>query len=402
MTHGVSCEEFAENHTRDMTVRAGWGGFVPSAGVGTGFTRDALEKLAVASSNRIFDPEALTEDYSIGLRLFRLGCSQVFVPLSRGLVATREPFPECWRKALRQRTRWVTGIALQGWEQFGWTGSLGEVYWFWRDRKRLIGNPLSVAANVVFLYGWVARIWSRVSPSMARLAAATLVLVALRSGVRMACCGRLYGFRFAWAAPLRAVYANVLNSAATFNAVARYALARIRKKPLQWLKTDHAYPSRTALMEHKRRLAEILVASGYLTEDASAEALETIPEEVRLGEHLVASGFLTEDEVYEGLSFQQGLPHVRIEPETVDPRARTSGACDTAVERVAVSSRRGRFVPRRAGAPAHRSQRRPQELHGFRSAISFGNSNRVSSAGRQVTLVVFHGVRTSCGRVGRA
>ena len=36
LTHGVYCDEFAENHTRDMTVRAALGGFVPSCGVGRG------------------------------------------------------------------------------------------------------------------------------------------------------------------------------------------------------------------------------------------------------------------------------------------------------------------------------------------------------------------------------
>ena len=72
LTHGVYCDEFAENHTRDMLVRESLGGFVPSAGVGTGYRREALEKLAHASSNQLFAPEALTEDYENGLRMFRL------------------------------------------------------------------------------------------------------------------------------------------------------------------------------------------------------------------------------------------------------------------------------------------------------------------------------------------
>jgi len=66
LTHGVYCDEFAENHSRDMTVRAVLGGFVPSCGVGTGYRRDALDRLARASSNRLFEPEALTEDYENG------------------------------------------------------------------------------------------------------------------------------------------------------------------------------------------------------------------------------------------------------------------------------------------------------------------------------------------------
>ena len=70
LTHGVYCDEFAEYHTRDMAVRPLLGGFVPSSGVGTGYRRDALDKLARSAANKIFEPEALTEDYENGLRLF--------------------------------------------------------------------------------------------------------------------------------------------------------------------------------------------------------------------------------------------------------------------------------------------------------------------------------------------
>jgi hypothetical protein len=65
-------------------------------------------------------------------------------------------------------------------------------------------------------------------------------------------------------------------------------------------------------------LGEILVTSGYLTADTLAWALETMPEEVRFGEHLVARGLVTENELYEGLSFQQGLLRARIEPDEVE------------------------------------------------------------------------------------
>src|SRR5262245_19022339 len=114
MTHGIYCDEFAENHTRDMTIRPMLGGFVPSAGVGTAYRREAIDRLASERGNRVFEPEALTEDYVHGLELFRLGCSQAFVPLvcapGAHFVATREYFPQSWGGALRQRTRWVMGI----------------------------------------------------------------------------------------------------------------------------------------------------------------------------------------------------------------------------------------------------------------------------------------------------
>src|SRR4029077_19737631 len=125
--HGIYCDEFAEWQIKDMRARQLMGSFVPSNGVGTGFTRQALEKLATAEHNLIFEPACLTEDYENGLRLHKLGCAQVFVPLARtgeSMLATREFFPRSMRSAIRQRTRWITGIALQSWERHGWHGSL--------------------------------------------------------------------------------------------------------------------------------------------------------------------------------------------------------------------------------------------------------------------------------------
>jgi adsorption protein B len=80
-THGVYCDEFAENHIRDMTVRSRYGGFIPSAGVGTGFTRDALAR------GRIFQP-ALRSRVSYG-RLFDW---VAFIPPGM-LAGVRSDFP---------------------------------------------------------------------------------------------------------------------------------------------------------------------------------------------------------------------------------------------------------------------------------------------------------------------
>jgi adsorption protein B len=321
--HGIYCDEFAEYHTRDMTVRPISGGFVPSCGVGTGYRREALEKLARAQSNQIFDPSALTEDYVNGLRLFRQGAKQTFVPLFRDSagakdwMATRELFPQTWRAALRQRTRWVTGIALQGWQSFGWRGKPGELYWLWRDRKGLLGNPLSLLSNFVFIYGLFTRLWLRATPLEAELAIATLSLQALRTLVRIACCARIYGIVFALGVPIRAVGANALNTAATFQALVRFTYARAMSRPLKWLKTEHVYPTRAALMAHKRPLGEILTANGILSPAILTAALDTQPSGVRLGEHLVQLGHLTIDTIYESLSLQQGLPLATVDPTTI-------------------------------------------------------------------------------------
>jgi adsorption protein B len=327
-THGVYCDEFAEYHSRDMRVRAAMGGFLPSAGVGTGYRRDALERLARASSNRLFEPDALAEDYESGLRLFRLGASQAFVPITRSasgppgaaLMATREYFPRTWRGALRQRTRWAIGIALQGWQRFGWSGRPGEVYWLWRDRKGLLGAPLSLAANLVLLYGLATGLWTRATPGASALAAGTLALQVFRTGVRMSCCARVYGPWFALAVPFRSVWANALNSAASACALTRFAWAGLRGQPLRWLKTAHAYPTRAALLSSRRPIGEILVGAGYVRSEELEAALRARPEGVRIGEHLVRQGRLSEESLYEALSLQQALPMVSLHPRDVPER----------------------------------------------------------------------------------
>jgi adsorption protein B len=332
ITHGVYCDEFAEYHSRDMTVRAMLGGFVPSAGVGTGYRREALERLARAESNRVFEPAALTEDYENGLRLFRLGCTQAFVPITRNecgtnpaardFMATREFFPSRWGTALLQRTRWVTGIALQGWQRFGWfregwSGQPGEIYWLWRDRKGLIANPLSLLANAVFLYGLATSLWTRIGSLASHLAIATASLLVFRTGIRMACVARIYGAVFALGVPVRTVWANALNSAATAQAVARFTTAWALGRPLKWLKTEHSYPSRAALLDQRRKLGDILVDLGYLRPQELQPALAAQPQGLRLGEYLTGAGRLDEDQLYDALSLQQGLPVERIDPRKV-------------------------------------------------------------------------------------
>ena len=72
-THGIYCDEFAEYQHKDIPVRQHLGGFLPSNGVGTGFDRAALERLAATRCGRPFDPACLTEDYETGYLLHSLG-----------------------------------------------------------------------------------------------------------------------------------------------------------------------------------------------------------------------------------------------------------------------------------------------------------------------------------------
>ena len=160
LTHGVYCDEFAESQAKDLQARVYLGGFLPSCGVGTGLTRAMIERIAGTGHNQIFPPGSLTEDYELGRRVQELGGRQRMLPIrwERGrLVATREYFPREFWPAVKQRTRWITGIALQSWEMNGWSGNWVRRYWWWRDRKGLLGNPLTAICNLLFVawaFGW--------------------------------------------------------------------------------------------------------------------------------------------------------------------------------------------------------------------------------------------------------
>lgn len=332
ITHGVYCDEFSEYQTIDMRARQFSGSFVPSNGVGTGFSREILGRLSAARDGSVFDPESLTEDYEVGVYAHQAGFSQVFVPLKLGkddFMATREYFPRAVQSAVRQRTRWVTGIALQCWERTGWRGSWGTKYWFWRDRKVLVVNPLGFVTNLLFTVGiadWIGsaaahRAWAFAvsNPHVIALCWITLVLQCFRLGLRMACTARVYGTGFALAAPLRAFHGNFINCLASCRAVLRYANARLRGRPHVWLKTEHAYPDR-ALAPERRDIGDVLVACGYVSEADLARARKELPEGIGVAEFLLERGLVSDDQLCAAISVQSGLPNEPIDPKYVDQR----------------------------------------------------------------------------------
>jgi adsorption protein B len=330
LTHGVYCDEFAEYQSKDMIARQVLGGFIPSNGVGTGFSRRALEMLAERHSNRIFEPGCLTEDYENGFRVASLGLRQQFIPIQirHGRpIATREFFPLDFALAIRQRSRWVTGINLQSWEFHSFRETMKHLYWFWRDRKGLIGNLVTPLTNLVFLYGVATWMWAhghhtawglaREASSIERAGEAGLTLQGVHTVIRILCSRRIYGWRFAAAVPVRVIVANWINCFATCRAIWTYSSCRLQGKPLRWVKTEHAYPNRAALMTNRKRLGEILTGSQWITPEQLEMALAGKPPNRRLGEHLMKLGLLSEEDLYAALSLQNNLPLGAPDPDTV-------------------------------------------------------------------------------------
>jgi len=336
LTHGVYCDEFAEFQNIDMHARQFSGSFVPSNGVGTGFAREILDRLA-RERGQVFDAESLTEDYEIGVYIHDKGYRQLFAPIrnsENGFVATREYFPSTTKTAIRQRTRWVTGIALQCWQRRGWKGSLRTRYWFWRDRKGLVASPLSLLTNFLFLAGLLDLLFSAVqhrpwmfavnNPTVVVLCTLTTALQCLRLGLRMLCVGRIFGPVFAMGVPMRSFLANLINCFASVRATWRFFWAKRDRRKLVWQKTEHAYPAHSALAEHRRDFDEILVDCGFISPEDLAMAKQKIPANANLGDYLLARQLISDEDLCRALSLFSGAPIGRFDACAVKKGVRRS------------------------------------------------------------------------------
>ncbi len=255
---GHYCDEFAEAHSKDMMVRAVLGAPVPSAGVGTAIDREVLARLA-GPGGAPFDATSLTEDYEIGHRIHRLGLKGRLVRARIGgrLVATRAYFPGTIAEAVRQKSRWLTGIALSGWDRLGWDGSLATRWMLARDRKGLFTAAVAVlayAAAVLVLAQILLRAMlsndsgvplpplldgSSVLPGFLMFNA---LLLGWRLVLRAGFTAHAYGPMEGLMAIPRAFLANAINFLAALKAVERYRTAVETGRVIDWDKTRHRFP----------------------------------------------------------------------------------------------------------------------------------------------------------------
>lgn len=199
---GHYSDEFTENHAKAMVVRAALGAAIPAAGVGCGFSRSALEALAqrrlLAGEIGPFAPDCLTEDYELGLELSRHGRGSAFLRLrddAGNLVATRSFFPNRLDAAVRQKTRWVHGIAFQGWERIGWTLNPVEIWMALRDRRGPLTALVLACAYLLLLLDAVILVLQ---------AAGKVQVLELSDPLRLMLLASFFGF--AWRASIRAIF----------------------------------------------------------------------------------------------------------------------------------------------------------------------------------------------------
>ncbi len=249
---GHYADEFAESHGKEMVVRGALGAGLPSAGVGCAFEREALGRLAEGKGGLPFDSESLTEDYELGLRIAEAGGRRAFVRIfaeGGGLVATREYFPGTLAASVRQKARWMTGIALSGWDRLGWSGGFAERWMRLRDRQSLLAAVLLCAGYLALLLWLVLKAWQGAGGDgpepmpgpLSVLVAINLGLLGWRLAVRAGFTAAAYG----WGEGLRSIprmaVGNLVAMLAAACALSRYRAIRRGGRP-RWDKTDHIFP----------------------------------------------------------------------------------------------------------------------------------------------------------------
>ncbi|MGI8958324.1 MAG: glycosyl transferase family protein [Bryobacteraceae bacterium] len=343
-TSGHYIDEFAENHSKDLWVRERLAKGIPAAGVGCAFSRAAFERIACQRENQLFNIDSLTEDYEFGLRLRNYTLKGIFVRQrlvtskqankQRGTraaeyVAVRGYFPSTFKTAVRQKSRWVVGIALQGWSNLGWRGDLWTRYMYLRDRKTLLTSQINVLGYVVVLIQcsvwavqWLMPFGYRYPPIVERggflwnLLLVDAALMANRLAWRITSVYRLYGCFQALLSIPRQVWANVINAAAAIRAVHLY-IGYLRTGVLvKWDKTAHVFPSEAELAPFHKRLGDLLMERKLISRDDLESALSWQEKLKRpLGNLLVRMGSIDEKALTEVLSAQ-----LHLQTEKLDPR----------------------------------------------------------------------------------
>lgn len=252
------CEEFAEQHGKMLVVRDALGVGVPLAGVGCAIARDALDALPrLRGADGPFAADCLTEDYELGLVIAAMGGRSRFLrvraPDGR-LIATRAYFPGQLDAAVRQKTRWLHGIAFQGWDRLGWRANLSDIWMRLHDRRGPFMALVLASAYLLLLLSGIA--WGLalfgiagrppVNPLLKAVLAANLASLLWRVAMRFGFTAREHGLAEGLFAIARIPVTNIVAIMAGRRAIVAY-LRSLRGQPLRWDKTEHRHHPAAAL-----------------------------------------------------------------------------------------------------------------------------------------------------------
>lgn len=350
-THWTYADEFAENHTKDIIVREALKAHVPSAGVGTAFSRKALYLLEDPVTEMPFSVDSLTEDYRTSLSIRLKGLKQVFVVQrithlkweKKGIfrdryeqkkvtefIATRALFPVEYIKAVRQKSRWIIGIVFQEWSHINWPKEWAVRYTLAHDRKTIFTHFIDGFGYFVFafwIFYYLMTSGNPYYPSLQEqfnmhswvwwLIITITVIMCDRLVQRAIAIRRVYHKWIpAFLAIPRAFYGNIINLHAVFRAYRIYRKPANKKsseakpgaKQVAWDKTDHHFPGSHILVPYRRKLGDLLVEQGLISKEQLNRAIwESRKTNKLLGQVLIHLGLISEKELSHLLSAQYQL-----------------------------------------------------------------------------------------------
>lgn len=246
---GHYCDEFAEAHAKTLVVRETLGAALPLAGVACAIDRQILGRVALREGGKPFDDNSLTEDYELGLHIGAAGGRTIMARIidrHGDLVATRACFPDSLTASVRQKTRWLTGIALAGWDRLGWSGNMAQKWMLLHDRRSILAAVVLMAAYLAIVLTAFLALGEasgyyrpqRLPDYLMLLLFANATILLWRLAVRAAFVGRLYGSFEALLSVPRSLIANIIAIMAARRACTSY-LRHCFGAPLVWDKTAH-------------------------------------------------------------------------------------------------------------------------------------------------------------------
>ena len=351
-TGGHYLDEFAETHGKDIVVREALAGQVPSAGVGTCFSRRAVMALQEAGNGIAFDVQSLTEDYDIGFRLKSFGMKEIFVRFpvyksrpkkARRLIAetgmnlreasvisVREYFPDSLNYAVRQKSRWIIGIVYQGFKTHRWASNGVLNYFLWRDRKGVVTNFTSFLAMLLAVQLFTVWGYQRLVPDSYQfmsifdsggwfpvLLITNLWLMTNRIAQRIIFVTRYYGIAQGLLSVPRLLWGNLINFLANWRALKQTLLSKDIRR-IAWDKTSHEFPSLGEQNKVRKPLGKILIDLGFISDVALEKALQLPMRGLRIGSLLVHEDLISSDQLAQAVAEQCHATWESVDAFTLD------------------------------------------------------------------------------------
>lgn len=345
-TAGHYLDEFSEMHGKDMVVRESLAGQVPSAGVGTCFSRRAILKLTEEGDGLPFDVQSLTEDYDIGFRMKQWGMEEIFVHFSvsdnkyapfaessrsrseagGNVVCVREYFPDTLTTSVRQKSRWIVGIVFQGMQTHKWSSNWKLNYFLWRDRKGVIAHCVSFFTTIIALHVIGLMIYDALYRDGYRfmslfkddqlsilLVQVNFVFFLNRILQRMIFVRRYYGVVQALVSPIRLLWGNLINFLANLRAIKQVIEQGGNPKRVAWDKTEHVYPT-VSDRSPGLSIGRILTANCVISETQLQQALEQRAADEKLGQTLLRLEYISSYQLGQTLAEQASVSFEHVDP----------------------------------------------------------------------------------------